>query len=93
MNKADIIREYALLRGKKQEEAKRDVETVLDIITSALVIGKPVTITGYFSMERILKEPRRYKHPATGKIKWTTPRYSIQFSTGTVLERMLNPES
>ena len=90
VNKNDLITAYAELRNKNKEEAKKDVDAVMQVITEALAKGMPVQITGYFKLERYFKKATKFRQPNTGELEDSIPKFTLRFKVGKKLNEIIN---
>ena len=75
MNKAELIEELAGRLDGNRRAAGHALESVLDVITRAVVKGEKVVITGFGSFEAVTRGARTARNPRTGetvKVKKTT---------------------
>ena len=75
MNKAELIEELADRLDGNRRAAGHALESVLDVVTRAMVKGEKVVITGFGSFEAVARGARTARNPRTGetvKVKKTT---------------------
>lgn len=65
MNKADIISEIAELTGQPKTEVGACLSAVVHTITAALSKGEKVTLVGFGTFERRMRQARTGRNPRT----------------------------
>lgn len=85
MNKTDLIRAYQARQDRSRDEARADVNAVLDVITETLAKGDPVVITGFGTFTPIQRAARVKK--SFGQPPRLMPAYwRVKFRPGTNLQ-------
>jgi len=67
MNKVQLISEVAKKTGLSKAEAAAGVNTMFDLVSSALAKNEKVTITGFGSFDVGVRQARRGVNPHTQK--------------------------
>jgi DNA-binding protein HU-beta len=79
MNKSEFIDELANRYDGNRKEAEQALENVLDTITREVMKGEKVSITGFGSFEKRVRNPRWGRNPQTGERlkmkKKTVPKF------------------
>ena len=67
MNKQDLIGQVADRAGLSRADASRAVETMLEVITSALKRGDEVRLVGFGNFTVTRRKPSAGRNPRTGE--------------------------
>ena len=73
-------------------EARKIMESILDIMKSTLESGEAVLLSGFGKFSVKDKNSRRGRNPATGDNLILDPRRVVTFKTSSVLRDKLNPK-
>lgn len=86
MNKAELVAELASKFDGNKAEAARALNAVVDTITELTARGEKVSITGFGAFERVHRDARLVRNPATGERKQAEATYVPRFRAGTELK-------
>jgi DNA-binding protein HU-beta len=67
MNKSELVEAVAATTGGSKADAARNVEAVLDTITTSLKKGDRVALTGFGTFEVRKRSARTARNPQTGE--------------------------
>lgn len=67
MNKSELVEAVAASTGGSKAEAARNVDAVLDTITTSLKKGDRVALTGFGTFEVRQRSARTARNPQTGE--------------------------
>jgi DNA-binding protein HU-beta len=67
MNKSDLIKALANETGLTQADANKALDSLLDIVTSAIKKGDQVAITGFGTFAAKKRPARKGRNPRTGE--------------------------
>ena len=67
MNKSELVEAVAASTGGSKADAARNVEAVLDTITTSLKKGDRVALTGFGTFEVRKRSARTARNPQTGE--------------------------
>ncbi|MEO3875509.1 HU family DNA-binding protein [Nonomuraea sp. B12E4] len=90
MNKQDLATAVANLSGLSKADAAKAVNTVLDVIQTAVAAGDKVTLTGFGSFEQVYKPARTAKNPATGADVDVAESWAPKFKVGSDFKAIVN---
>jgi len=90
LTKADIIAAIQTENGYSRKKSTDIVETLLEIIKSALESGEDVLISGFGKFQVKSKKERRGRNPATGEDLMLEPRKVVTFKCSGILRDMIN---
>lgn len=86
MNKAELVAELAKHFGDNKAEAARALNAVVETISELVARGEKVSITGFGAFERVYRDARLVRNPATGERKQAEETYVPRFRAGTELK-------
>jgi DNA-binding protein HU-beta len=86
VNKAELVAELADHFDGNKAEAARALNAVIDTITELTARGEKVSITGFGAFERVHRDARLVRNPATGERKEAEETYVPRFRAGTELK-------
>jgi|LakMenEpi03Aug12_release.lakeMendotaPanAssembly.Ray.scaffolds.fasta_scaffold38852_8 DNA-binding protein HU-beta len=91
MNKADLV--YGMSLGAKMPvaDAKRAIESAIDLINKALKRGDRITISGFGSFQVKRRAERVGRNARTGQSIRIPPKNAVVFTASEVLEKIVNP--
>ena len=90
LTKADIIETISKENGYTKKNSFEIVETLLEIIKSALESGEDVMISGFGKFRVKEKKERRGRNPATGEDMMLTPKKVVTFRCSGKLRDKIN---
>jgi integration host factor subunit alpha len=90
LTKAHIVEAVAEANGYARNKSVETVETLLELIKSALESGDDVMISGFGKFCVKNKKKRRGRNPATGKDLILAPRKVVTFKWSGKLKEKLN---
>ena len=90
LTKADIVETISKENGQTKNKSFEIVETLLEIIKSALESGEDVLISGFGKFSVNEKKARRGRNPATGETMMLSPRKVVTFKCSGKLRDMIN---
>jgi len=90
LTKAHIVEAVAEANGYTRNKSVETVETLLELIKSALESGDDVMISGFGKFCVKNKKKRRGRNPATGKDLILAPRKVVTFKWSGKLKEKLN---
>ncbi len=90
LTKAHIVEAFAEANGYTRNKSVETVETLLELIKSALESGDDVMISGFGKFCVKNKKKRRGRNPATGKDLILAPRKVVTFKWSGKLKEKLN---
>ena len=90
LTKAHIVEAVAEANGYTRNNSVETVETLLELIKSALESGDDVMISGFGKFCVKNKKKRRGRNPATGKDLILAPRKVVTFKWSGKLKEKLN---
>ncbi len=86
MNKAELVAELSKHFDGNKAEAARALNAVVETITDLTARGEKVSITGFGAFERVHRDARLVRNPATGERKEAPATYVPRFRAGTDLK-------
>jgi DNA-binding protein HU-beta len=89
MNKQELIGHVADRSGLGREEARRAVETTLEVITSALKRGDEVRLVGFGNFSVTRRKASTGRNPRTGEPMQIQASSQAKFRPGKVLKDAL----
>ena len=90
LTKAHIVDAVIEANGFTRRKSVETVETLLELIKSALESGEDVLISGFGRFCVKQKAERRGRNPATGKDMMLAPRKVVTFKWSGMLKNKLN---
>ncbi len=90
LTKADIVEAVAEQNGYTNKRSFEIVETLLEMIKSALESGEDVLISGFGKFRVKEKRERRGRNPATGEDMMLVPRKVVTFRCSGQLRDKIN---
>ena len=90
LTKADIVETISKENGQTKNKSFEIVETLLEIIKSALESGEDVLISGFGKFRVKEKRERRGRNPATGDDMMLSPRKVVTFRCSQQLRKKIN---
>jgi integration host factor subunit beta len=93
MTKSELIEELSYLNGMlSKKESELVVNTLLDSIRDALVVGDRVEIRGFGSFTVRTREAREARNPKSGEIVTIPVKKTAFFKTGKQLRERVDTE-
>ena len=86
MNKSELIEELAKRAELTKAAANKVIDSLTDIITSAISKGNPVALIGFGTFKSVLRSARTGKNPKTGAPLKIAARTVPKFSAGAALK-------
>jgi len=90
MLKSDLIDALVQKRGITQKQAEQTVETIFEVMQSALCKGENIEIRGLGAFHVKRYEGYQGRNPKTGEIIPVKPKLGILFRTGKELRDRVN---
>jgi integration host factor subunit alpha len=90
LTKAQIIESVQNQTGFPKNKSSDIVESLLEIIKSALVSGEDVLVSGFGKFSVREKKERKGRNPATGEDMMLAPRKVVTFKCSGHLRDMIN---
>jgi len=90
LTKADIVKAAAEQNGYTNKQSVEIVETLLEIIKSALESGEDVLVSGFGKFCVNEKKERMGRNPATGEAKMIVARKVVTFKCSRQLRDKIN---
>ena len=90
MNKQELISQVADRAGLNRNEAVRAVETMLEVITSALKRGDEVRLVGFGNFSVTRRKPSTGRNPRTGEPMQIRESTQPKFKPGKGLKDSVN---
>jgi len=88
--KDSLIHSVSEIAGLKRTQARRAVETTVEIIKSTLASGEDLMISRFGKFEVRDKGSRKGRNPQTGEALTLDARRTVTFKPSGVLRRKLN---
>ena len=92
MNKAELIKAIAAETNKSQAETQLFVEKFINVVTGQLVLGGDLMLVGFGKFEVVHRKERKGRNPRTGEAIDIPASKAIRFSTGKLLQELVNEE-
>jgi DNA-binding protein HU-beta len=86
LNKSELIEELAKRAELTKAAANKVIDSLTDIITSAISKGNPVALIGFGTFKSVLRSARTGKNPKTGAPLKIAARTVPKFSAGAALK-------
>lgn len=86
MNKADLAQDIADRQGVDRKQAAASLEAVLEAITVNVARGEKLTLSGFGTFERVEREARTARNPATGASIEVPATRVVKFKPATALK-------
>lgn len=86
--KTDIVQEMARKTGLTAKAAQTYVDTVFDVMSTALKKGSEVQITGFGSF--VVKDKPKRKYVLNGEVITSSKYKTVKFTCGTGLKAKVN---
>lgn len=90
MNKKEIIEKLAFRTGQTQAQAKKSLESLIDLITDTLQNGEKVTLVGFGTFDVHHVSGRTGRNPQTGQPMQIKPKKKVRFKAGAELSSAVN---
>ena len=90
MNKQELIGHVADRAGLSRNDAARAVETMLEVVTSALKRGDEVRLVGFGNFSVTRRKAATGRNPRTGEQVDVGEKYVPQFKAGKEIRERLN---
>lgn len=90
MNKAELIDAIAAESSISKVEAKKALESTIDVITKALKSGDKVSLVGFGSFTISKREARIGRNPQTGGEVQIAAKKVVKFKPGAELAEKVN---
>lgn len=90
MTKQQIIDALAFRTGQTKAEAKKSLESLIDLITDTLQNGEKVTLTGFGTFDVQQSAGRTGRNPQTGQLMQIKPKKRVRFKAGAELSGAVN---
>lgn len=92
LTKANIVEAIYEETGKNRQDAKKSVETLLDIMKGAIKKDHALLISGFGKFECYEKAPRRGRNPQTEEVIILPSRKVVVFRLSRKFRAELNPD-
>ncbi len=92
LTKQTIIEKISEKNNQAPAEAKRTIETLLEIMKSTLASGEDIMVSGFGKFQVNEKAPRKGRNPATGKDMMLGKRRVVTFKCSGRLRDQMNGE-
>lgn len=90
LTKQTIIEKISTKNNQTPSQAKKTIETLLEIMKETLASGEDIMITGFGKFQVNEKVPRRGRNPATGRTMILKKRRVVVFKCSGGLREKLN---
>ena len=90
LTKTTIIDKISTQNNQTPSQAKRTIETLLEIIKSTLASGEDLMISGFGKFQVNEKAPRKGRNPATGESMVLNRRRVVTFKVAGKLRDRVN---
>jgi DNA-binding protein HU-beta len=90
MTRKELIAAYALKRECSNKEAKRAVNTFLEIVMNEISDGRKVTISGFGTFAVHERKEKNCRNPRTGEKMKTSSRKVPFFKASGIFREMVN---
>jgi len=90
LTKNEIVDRIADSNGYPKSQSSDVLETLLEIIKTALASGEDVMVSGFGKFCVKEKKPRRGRNPATGEDMMLDPRRVVTFRCSGKLRKKIN---
>ena len=88
--KTTIIEKISEKNNQSPSEAKKTIETLMEIIKETLASGEDIMITGFGRFQVNEKAPRKGRNPATGEEMMQRKRKTVTFKCSGGLRDRVN---
>jgi DNA-binding protein HU-beta len=86
VTKTQLIAQLADKNGISQAQAEKFLNSFVSVVTSDLVSGKEVTITGFGTFKKTTRKARKGVNPKTGESISIPASTTVSFKTGKTLK-------
>ncbi|HYG49556.1 MAG TPA: HU family DNA-binding protein [Flavobacteriales bacterium] len=90
MNKAELIDAVAAESGLSKAEAKRALDSTIDVMSKSLKKGDRVALVGFGSFSISKRAARKGRNPQTGKEIKIAAKKVVKFKAGAELAEKIN---
>ena len=90
MNKAELIDAMASEAGLSKADAKRALDSTIDVVSKALKKGDRVALVGFGSFSVSKRAARKGRNPQTGKEIKIAAKKVVKFKAGAELAGKVN---
>ena len=90
MNKAAFVLAVEKITGQGIPEVTRTVDAMLQVMVHTVASGEPLRLTGWGTLEPVVRPSRTARNPATGGLLRTKDRIGIAFSAADRFEELTN---
>jgi DNA-binding protein HU-beta len=90
MNKAELIDALANEAGLSKSDAKKALETTIDVISKSLKKGDKVSLVGFGAFSIAERPARVGRNPKTGEEIKISARKAVKFKAGAELSDRVN---
>ena len=90
MNKTELIEEVSSKAGLTKKDAAYAIDTLVDVITTAIKKGDKVALVGFGTFQAVQRKARTGLNPQTGKTIQIPARKVPKFKPGKVLKEAVN---
>jgi DNA-binding protein HU-beta len=90
MNKAELIDAVAAESGLSKAEAKRALDSTIDVMSKSLKKGDRVALVGFGSFSISKRAARKGRNPQTGKEIKIAAKKVVKFKAGAELAEKVN---
>ncbi len=90
MNKSELIEALSKETGLTSAKAGDALNSLIGIITTAVVKGQTVQVTGFGSFSYTKRAARKGRNPATGEAIKIAASKTVRFSTGQTFKNAVN---
>ncbi len=86
MNKTDVIVAVADRADVTQQDARKCVDALLDILCDQVAAGDEVNLTGYLKVSTVERQARTGRNPRTGEPTEVPARTAVKVQVGAKLK-------
>ena len=90
MNKGELIEEIAAKIGITKKAAGEALDATVDVIMTAVASGNKVTVVGFGSFEKRLRQQRNGRNPKTGETMTIPESNTPAFTAGASFKERVN---
>ena len=90
MNKAELIDAVAAESGLSKADAKRALDSTIDVMSKSLKKGDRVALVGFGSFSISKRAARKGRNPQTGKEIKIAAKKVVKFKAGSDLAKKVN---
>ena len=90
MNKAELIDQLSQKTKLTKAQSEELLNATIDIIQKAVAKGEDVKLVGFGTFSRLLRKPRRGRHPKTGEVVQIPGAKTPKFKPGKEFKQLLD---